>query len=290
MRGYGASIDGAGGRLLAGAALVALMAGACGAGASPSAVPGPERVKEAGTLVTCTDMTNPPSASHAEDGTTPEGFDVDIAAEIARQLGVTSTFYESADFDFLIRDLRAGKCDLVLADMTSTYGDRAAQVDFVDYLRTWVGFLVAPGNPKGIRTTEDLAGTSVGVEATDYFTKAALTAASDDLVAAGKPAIEIVTTTKSGEGWVGELASGRIDALSGDSVEAVYDVDRPPYAGASEIGGPALDPQPIGIAIRKSDAGMKEAVAAAIDAMYADGKMKALVVKWGLTDVAELLK
>jgi len=35
---------------------------------------------------------------------------------------------------------------------------------------------------------------------------------------------------------------------------------------------------------------MKEAVAAAIDAMYADGTMKSLVAKWGLADAVELLK
>jgi polar amino acid transport system substrate-binding protein len=290
MQRHGGPITSAGGRLLVGAVVAVLVVGACGAGASPSAVSGPERVEAAGTLVTCTDMTNPPSASHAEDGTTPEGFDVDIAGEIARQWGVTSTFYESAEFDFLIRDLRAGKCDLVIGDMTSTFGDRAAQVDFVDYVRTWVGFLVATGNPKGIRTVEDLAGTSVGVEATDYFTEAVLRAASDDLVAAGKPAIEIVTVTMSDEEWAEDLAARRVDALAQESVATVYIVDKPPYAGASEVGGPALDPQPLGIAIRKGDAGMKEAVAAAIDAMYADGTMQSIVEKWGMTDAVELLR
>jgi polar amino acid transport system substrate-binding protein len=284
MQTHGASITSAGGRLLAGAVVVVLLVGACGA------VSGPDRVKAAGTLTTCTDMTNPPSASYAEDGATPEGFDVDIAAEIARRWGVTSTFYESAEFDFLIRDLRDGKCDLVIADMTSTYGDRAEQVDFVDYLRTWVALVVAAGDPKGIRTLEDLAGKSVGVEATDYFSEAALRAASDDLVAAGKPAIEIVTTTKSDAEWVEELVAGRIDALPGDSVEAVYVIDKPPYADRSEVGGPAIDPQPIGIAIRKGDADMKDAVAEAIDAMYADGTMQSIVERWGLTDAVELLQ
>jgi ABC-type amino acid transport substrate-binding protein len=56
------------------------------------------------------------------------------------------------------------------------------------------------------------------------------------------------------------------------------------------MAGPALDPQPIGIAIHKGDAGMKEAVAAAIDAMYADGTMKSIIAKWGLTDAVELLE
>ena len=173
--------------------------------------------------------------------------------------------------------------------MTTTFGNRATQVDFVDYLRPWTGFLVATGNPKGIRTVEDLAGKSVVVEP-GFLAEASLRAASADLVAAGKPAIEIVTTTKSDEAWVEEFVAGRIDALAGDSMAVVYSADKPPYAGASEVGGPAIDPQPIGIGIRKGDAGMKAAVAAAIDAMYADGTMKSIVEKWGIADAVELLK
>jgi hypothetical protein len=52
MRRHGASITGAGGRLLVGAVV---------AGASPSAASGPDRVKAAGTLVWCTDTGFPQS-------------------------------------------------------------------------------------------------------------------------------------------------------------------------------------------------------------------------------------
>lgn len=55
-------------------------------------------------------------------------------------------------------------------------------------------------------------------------------------------------------------------------------------------GGPAIDPQPIGIAIRKDDAGMKEAVAAAVDAVYVDGTMRSIVENWSMTDAVELLQ
>ncbi len=89
MRRHGASITSAGCRLLVGAVVVALIVGACGAGASPSAVSVPDRVKAAGTLVWCSDTTYPPFESVAADGTTPEGLDIDIAAEIARRWGVT---------------------------------------------------------------------------------------------------------------------------------------------------------------------------------------------------------
>jgi polar amino acid transport system substrate-binding protein len=281
MRRHGASIGDTGGRLLTGLVVTLLLVGAC-TGAS-----GPDRVKAAGEVVWCVDVTDPPSASFAPDGT-PQGYDIDIAADIARRLGVANGIHD-AEFDFLIRDLRAGSCDLVIGNMTSTFGNRATQVDFVDYLRTWTALLMAPGNPKGITTTDDLAGKSIAVDP-GFASEASLQAASADLVAAGKPAIEIVTDTKSGEEWAEELVAGRIDALAQDSTATVYFVDNPPYAGASEVGGPALDPQPIGIGIRKDDAGMKEAVAAAIDAMYADGTMKAIVAKWGLTDAVELLK
>jgi polar amino acid transport system substrate-binding protein len=230
-------------------------------------------------------------------GTDAVGLDIDIAAEVAKRLGVTSRIAPTG-WDSLLSDLDAEKCDLVISGMTSTFGGRAERADFVDYLRTWTGFLVAAGNPKGIHTTQDLAGKSVAV-ALGSSLEASLRAASTDLVATGKPAIELVTESPSHtvkdksdseKEWVERLAAGQVDALAGDSAQDAYYVDKPPYAGASEIGGPALDPQPIGIAIRKGDAGMKEAVAAAIDAMYADGTMKAIVEEWGMTDAVELLE
>jgi polar amino acid transport system substrate-binding protein len=217
------------------------------------------------------------------------GLDVDIAAEVARRLGVASRI-DPTGWDSLLSSLGSKACDLVISGMTSTVSGRAAKADFVDYLRTWTGFLVAAGNPKGIRTVEDLAGKSVGVVPDTLTTGPDLRAASADVVAAGKPAIEIVTANESAEEWVKRLVSGQVDALAGDSVDDAYAVGKPPYAGASEIGGPAINPQPLGIAVRKDDAGLKAAVAAAIDAMYADGTMKALVAKWGLTDAVELLK
>ena len=276
-------------------ALAGVIIGGCGAGASPApagtsaaglVVPG--RVMTAGALTWCTDVSYPPGESYAADGTTPEGFDIDIAAEIARRWGVTSEV-QPTGWDALLPTLRGNGCDLVISTMSSTFGDRAKQADFVDYLQPWTALMVAAGNPKGINTAEDLAGKSVAVER-GVAPAAALRAASAELVAAGKPAIEIVTATQSDEKWVEQLVGGKVDALAGDSVHAAYHAPLPPYAGKAEVGGPAIDPQPIGIAIRKGDAGMNEAVAAAIDAIYADGTIQSIVEKWGLTDAVELLK
>jgi len=271
------------------------------AAASPTAAPvspsaaaltGLDRVKAAGTLVWCSDTTFPPYESVGASGSA-EGLDIDIATEVSTRMGVTSRI-DNTGWDSLLSNVGEGKCDLVISGMTSTFGNRKDQVDFVDYLKPWTAFLVATGNPKKIHTLDDLAGKSVAV-VPGFANEASLGAASDMLVAAGKPAIKILTGPLT-EGdwtsaeWANQLASGTVDALAGDSANAAYHATKPPYAGVSEVGGPAIDPQPVGIAIRKGEADVKDAVAAAVKAMTVDGTMKALVAKWGMADHVGLVQ
>lgn len=303
MRRRGARVPGAIGRALTAGAIVMLLIGACSSGTSPTATLGgsaaapvgsaagpvaPDRIKKAGTVAWCVDVAFPPFESYAADGTTPEGVDIDIAAEIARRWGVTSEV-RATSWDALLPTLRGNGCDFVISGMTSTYAKRTEQADFVDYLRSWTAFVVAAGNPMGIHTVDDLAGKTVAAEP-GVTVEADVMAASADLVAAGKPAIKVVWRTQSEAQWVDDLTAGRVDALAGDSAAAAFEIPKPPYAGKSEVGGPALNPQPIGIAIRKDDAGTKAAVGAAIDAMYADGTLKAIVDRWGMTDALEMLE
>jgi polar amino acid transport system substrate-binding protein len=287
----------------AGLAMLALVVG-CSAGSTPapagSATPAPspavaapsaaltglDRVKAAGEVVWCSSTDYPPFESVGATAS-PEGLDVDIAAAIAEQWGVRSRIAPMG-WDGLLSALNAGSCDLVISGMTSTFGDRAQQADFVDYLETWLAFVVPAGNPRGIHTLDDLAGKSVVVEP-GFASEDSLRAASDALVAAGKPAIRIITETRSDEAWVEELTHGRVDALAGDSTAVVFHVGEPPYAGKAEIGGPAIDPEPLGIGVRKDDDGMKDAVAAAVAAMTADGTLKTIVDRWGMTDAVALL-
>jgi polar amino acid transport system substrate-binding protein len=175
----------------------------------------------------------------------------------------------------------------VLSGMNDT-PERAKQVDFVDYLKVGQGLLVPAGNPKGIHTLEDLSGLSVAVQL-GKTNKDALDAASKALVAAGKPAITIKTYQQDTDGFQ-QLALGRVAAFSTDSPVVAYYNSKPENAGKFEIGGTPIAPAPIGIAVNKDDPGMKDAVSAAIDAMYADGALKAIVDKWGMTDAVVFLK
>jgi polar amino acid transport system substrate-binding protein len=255
------------------------------ASAAPS-IAVPAAITSAGKLVWCVDVSYPPEESYKADGTTAEGSDIDIATEVGKRFGVTSEI-DNTGFDGIIPALLAKKCDLIISGMNDT-PKRAEQVDFVDYLKVGQGLLVPVGNPKGIKTLADLSGKAVAVQL-GTTNKDALDAANKDLATAGKPKIDIQTFEQDTDAFQ-QLALGRVDAYSGDSPVCAYYASKPDNAGKFEVGGNPIEPAPIGIAVRKEDSDLKAAVQAAIDGMYADGTMKSIVDKWGMTDAVVLLK
>ncbi len=246
----------------------------------------PAAITSAGKLVWCVDVSYPPEEFYAADGSTAKGSDIDIANEIGKRFGVSTTI-SNTGFDGIIPALLAKKCDLVISGMNDT-PKRALQVDFVDYLKVGQGLLVPAGNPKGIHTLEDLSGKSVAVQL-GTTNKDALDAANVKLKAAGKALIEIKTYQQDTDGFL-QLSLGRVDAYSGDSPVVAYYNSKPENAGKFEIGGNPIDPAAIGIAVTKDNTALRDAVKAAIDAMYADGTMKAIVAKWGMTNAVVLLQ
>jgi len=281
---------------LAGAVL--FLVGACSSAATPAAstapsaaasdaaIAVPDSIKAAGKLIWCVDVSYAPEEFYAADGTTAQGSDIDIANEIGKRFGVTSEIDNTA-FSGIIPALTGKKCDLIISGMNDT-AERAKQVDFVDYLKVGQGLLVPTGNPKGIKTLEDLSGKTVAVQL-GTTNKDALDAQNVTLKAAGKPAIDIQTFEKDTDAFQ-QLGLGRVDAYSTDSPVVAYYNSLPENKGKYEVGGTPIEPAPIGIAVRKEDAALKAAVTAAIDAMYADGTMKSIVDKWGMTDAVVFLK
>lgn len=276
--------------LLAVAALALSACSSSGGSAAPSggaaAITPPDAVKAAGKLVWCVDVSYPPEEFYAADGSTAQGSDIDIANEIGKRFGVTSEIDNTA-FDGIVAALLAKKCDLIISGMNDT-PERQREVDFVDYLKVGQGLLVPVGNPKGIHTLDDLSGKTVAVQL-GTTNKDALDAANTALTAAGKPAIEIQTFEKDTDAFQ-QLSLGRVDAFSTDSPVVAYYNSKPENKGKYEIGGTPIDPAPIGIAVNKDNTALKTAVQAAIDAMYADGTMKSITDKWGMTAAVVFLK
>jgi polar amino acid transport system substrate-binding protein len=262
------------------AALVGLAA-AIWTGVAVAAVTPPPAIKSAGKIVYCSDITYPPEESFAA-GNKPVGSDIDIGTQVAAQMGVKASF-KNTTFDSIIAALKTKKCDAVISGMNDT-SDRRKQVDFVDYLKVGQSLMVKKGNPSHITTLASLSGRRVSVES-GTTNRDFLAAQSAKLVKGGKKAITIVTFPKDTDA-AAALKAGRVDAYFGDSPVAVYYVSKD---SSFQVGGTPINPLLIGIAIRKGDP-LKAATQQALNALYANGSIKKIVAKWGMSNAVTLLK
>jgi polar amino acid transport system substrate-binding protein len=254
--------------------------GAAIAAAARSAVTPPPAIKSAGQIVYCSDITYPPEESF--QGTKPVGSDIDIGTAVAKQMGVKAVF-KNTTFDSIIAALKAKKCDAIISGMNDT-PDRRKQVDFVDYLKVGQSIMVKKGNPEHISTLASLSGKKVSVES-GTTNRDFLAAQSAKLTKAGKKAISIVTFPKDTDA-AAALKAGRVDAYFGDSPVVVH------YAATDKsfaVGGSPVNPILIGIAIRKRDP-LRPATQKAINALYANGTIKKIVARWGMSHAVTLLK
>jgi polar amino acid transport system substrate-binding protein len=154
----------------------------------------------------------------------------------------------------------------------------------VDYLKVGQTVMVRKGNPANIRTLADLAGKRVSVES-GTTNRDFLAATSKKLVKQGKKPIKIITFPKDTDAFAA-LKARRVDAYFADAPPVAYYAKQDPSV---EIGVSPIAPIPIGIAIRKHDP-LRAATQKAINAMYANGTMKRILARWGMSKSASLIK
>ncbi len=255
--------------------------------ASPVATVPDGQLVVAGNLFVCIDIPYPPQEAF-DDAGNPIGSDVDIAQEIASRLGLKMKV-ENTVFDVIIPALTGGKCDIIVSAQNIN-ADRLKQVDMVPYFKAGQSFVVAKGNPKGIKTQDDLCGKAIGVEkgtteldylqGTSDYEGAGL---SDACVKKGKPAITIKQFDKDNDALLA-LQSGTADAYFADSPAAGYYVSQ--HGDQFELSGLTLDVALEGISVAKTNTGLRDAVKTALLSMISDGKYAAILDKWGLADSA----
>lgn len=259
-------------------------------GPSPvAAVPDSELIQP-GQLFVCIDIPYPPQEAFDANGVAI-GSDVDIAAGIAQRLGLKfdANHVENTVFAVIIPALEGNKCDIIVSAQNIN-PDRLKQVDMVPYFKAGQAFVVPAGNPKGIKTKDDICGKAVAAEtgttevdflqgAGDY--KGA--GLSDACVKAGKAAINIKTFDKDSDALLA-LQSGTVDAYFADSPAAGYAVDH--SSGKLELSGVTLEEAIEGISVAKNHTNLRDGVKAAILAMIADGSYLDILKKWGVQDGA----
>lgn len=112
-------------------------------------------------LTICTGL--PYAPFEAQQGDEVVGFDVDLTALVAKELGVKQQYVDTP-FEGIKsgQDLNSGKCDLAAAAMTIT-PEREKVMDFSEgYFDAHQAMLVKTGKP--YKTLNDLSGKKVGVQ------------------------------------------------------------------------------------------------------------------------------
>jgi polar amino acid transport system substrate-binding protein len=239
----------------------------------------PQDVKDRGVLLIGTDFPYAPMEFYADDGTTEIGVDVELGQAIGEKLGLGVEFVDT-DWDGLIPALKSERYDMIMASM-GDFTDRQEQVDFVDYLIIGEGVVVPAGNPDGIAATEDLCGLTISVAKGTVAVKVAedVTAECDEK---GLAALNVQQFPGDADGLLA-VKSDRVDAHVIDLPTAAYEAATAGGGTTYEVVLPNVSGAiPYGIAFRKDDTDLRDAVQAALNEMIADGTYIAVLGGWKL--------
>lgn len=124
-----------------------------------------QKIKKSGKLVIGTSGDYPPYEFHKSVDGKDEivGFDVEIAKQVAKDLGVQLEI-KDMKFDGLLAALDQGNIDIIVAGMNPTE-ERKKNVDFSNVYYTAVQSVVVRAADKDkIKSTDDLKGKKVGVQ------------------------------------------------------------------------------------------------------------------------------
>ncbi|MDS0526961.1 transporter substrate-binding domain-containing protein [Clostridium sp. SHJSY1] len=161
-------------------------------------------IKEKGKVVVGLSADYAPYEFHAivngEDKTV--GFDVDLANEVAKDLGVDLEIKEM-DFEALIGALKANQIDMIISGMNPDE-ERKKQIDFSDiYYEAQHAVLVNSANKDKFKKAEDLNGVKVGAQLGSTQQKIA-----EEKIQSGGVAL-----LASVNDLVLQLKSGKVDAV-----------------------------------------------------------------------------
>lgn len=204
------------------------------------------------------------------------GQDPDMVEAAMKCLGLK---YELVGLDFgtLVPTLQAGQIQLIWSNIYFTPA-RAQAADFVNYATTGTAGIVKKGNPKNIKTIEDVCGKRAAPILGTVEDKG-FQDASAKCVAAGKPAIEI-TPYPNAPATSRAIENDRADVSMYDVVLVDQVVRTNPdkferaYYFRSGI--------KIGVAVKKGNEELVTAVKDAITELQANGTQKALMQKNGI--------
>lgn len=231
---------------------------------------------ESGSFQVCSDPTYPPMEFFEKTGDRePSGFDTDLIRALAKHWGVQPRFIVT-EFTGLLPGLDAKRCDAVISGTLVT-PERTQKLNAVPYLSTATIVFGSGKSDLKLNTLDDLSGKVVAVQSGTQYV-AIMEKLNADLTAAGKTPATLQTYPK-GSDVAQQVLVGRAAAGLSQDTELAYRELQTPGQFKTLYSFPEKD---IFGAYMRPDAADKAAVQAAVEALKADGTLKAIAEKWKL--------
>ncbi|GIO56197.1 MULTISPECIES: transporter substrate-binding domain-containing protein [Paenibacillus] len=199
-----------------------------------------------------------------------DGYDADIAKAIAKKLGVEAEFI-TGEFSGLIEGLQQGKYDVLISQVTIT-DDRKKTMDFSEpYIKNSVNVVVKSDNDT-IKSIDDFKGKKIGV---GLGTNDEKYLRDEAMPKVGK--FEIATYNDVISSLM-DLNTGRIDATINNMFALKPLIDQN-HLKIKAVGDSIKDDY-AGVAMRKNNPELLDAINKALDEMKTDGTLKEIHQKW----------
>jgi polar amino acid transport system substrate-binding protein len=244
-----------------------------------------DRIKAHGAMVMAVDAANPPF-SFIKDGQL-DGFDIDVAREIAQRLGVKLETVTPA-WDVITAGHWQQRWDISVGSMAPTKA-RSEVLDFPAIYYYAPAVIVVNKDNQSVKAASDLDGKRVGVEAASVYESyldrtLVLDAPGAPPIAFAISGAKAVSFEHESDAFV-ELAFGdgvRLDAVIAGYLAASAQIHQ---GRPFRIVGKPLFAEPIAVAIDKGDAAFGSAIARIVARMHSDGTLRKLSLKWLAADV-----
>ncbi len=220
------------------------------------------------------DQDFPPMGFVGDDGEFT-GFDLDLAAEVAKRLGMEIK-YQPIAWDAKEMEIESGNIDVIWNGFT-TNGRENDYTWSKPYMENKQVFVVSKDS--GITKVEDLKGKKVEVQVDSSGEKAL--AENKEL---SDSFAELITTADYNTAFQ-DLEMGATDAVAMDIIVAGYQLKKRGDGKYIILEDEPISTEEYGIGFKKGNTALRDAVDATLVEMAADKTLKSISEKWFDTDV-----
>jgi polar amino acid transport system substrate-binding protein len=229
-----------------------------------------DKIKQKGKIVVGTEATFPPfEGISPKDGKTVVGFDMDVAAAVAKKLGVELEIVDMS-FEGLIPSLETEKIDFAAAGINVTE-KRAESVDFSQIYYKGGQVLVVKENNGNIKKYDDLKGKKIGAQLGTTSAEVGEKIEGANFETLNK-VDQLMLSAKN----------GIIDGVVVDDVVGVEYVNK--MGGLKIVKIPEFNEgdEGMGVAVAKGNKELLKVINDTLNELKANGEFDKLTDKWGL--------